>query len=168
MPGMLAPGDIDRMYEATQKKFGAIKETKLVWAERVLLASAGGVVARRDTGKKMRVPTLVPARDATTGHCIFFNRLNERCTIHEVAPFGCAFFDAKMKNKEWQERSVAYHNHMISNVWMNPDAEYRMIWEHLDALGLRSPSIESSRLKISAEYAKTQPKKYKRRKRKSR
>jgi hypothetical protein len=59
------------------------------WAEENLLASPGALVAK--DGEMFRIPTLVPTVQLN-GACINLTEDN-KCRIHDVAPFGCSFFD---------------------------------------------------------------------------
>ena len=89
MPGFLIPADLTRMIPPGADPF--------LWAEANLLASPGALVAK--DGKLFRIPTLVPAVKAD-GSCIHLTggKRNGKCAIHEIAPFGCAFFDCKTPN----------------------------------------------------------------------
>ncbi len=81
MPGFLLPSDLDRMVPADTEPF--------TWAETNLLASPGALVMKGNT--YFRIPTLVPAT-TSTGSCK--NLTSEGlCAIHDISPFGCAFFD---------------------------------------------------------------------------
>jgi Fe-S-cluster containining protein len=94
IPGCLIPGDI-----------GLIADHLKITSEQVidnyLLASPGAIVASK--GVVFRIPTIVPDRDKT-GKCCFLND-NQECTIHPVAPFGCAYFDCQIGVVEGQARS---------------------------------------------------------------
>jgi len=93
-PGSLAPGD----YERIQAYLGVSDEEmkKLFWA------SPGAVVLNTATDQFRRVGTITPQRRRSK--CVFLND-KEKCTIHEVAPAGCAYFDTHMGVREAQERS---------------------------------------------------------------
>jgi hypothetical protein len=66
-------------------------------------ASKGAVVYVRATGQSIRIPTITPA---VAGHgCVFLDRQG-RCATHEVAPFGCAYFDVHMDRAEADRRSL--------------------------------------------------------------
>lgn len=81
MPGYLVPSDLERMIPANADPYR--------WAETNLLASHGAI-AMKD-GEMFRIPTLVPAVKPD-GSCIHLSALG-LCQIHEVSPFGCAYFD---------------------------------------------------------------------------
>lgn len=98
-PGPLAPGDFERI----QKHLGATDEEmrQLFWA------SPGCLVKSLRTGRTLRVGTITPRY--RKGRCVFLDE-NDRCKIHEVAPFGCAYFDTHMgweghERGEWLARA---------------------------------------------------------------
>jgi hypothetical protein len=121
MPGFLIPGDLERMIP--------VGADPLQWSETNLLASPGAVVRVRETKELARIPTLVPATK-DDGSCIHYRQ--RRCQIHDVAPFGCAFFDCG------PERGLLSVDGLIavSNAWRERSL-YARLWEHLDALGKR-------------------------------
>lgn len=90
-PAHLIPSDIKRL---EKQVVGPI--------DRYLRASPGAVVLKN--GNIERVPTIVPARTAD-GRCVFLS-LEDRCRVHENAPFGCAYFDMHMDAGEGHARSV--------------------------------------------------------------
>src|SRR5665213_2208655 len=81
MPGFLIPSDLDRIIPQGADPF--------LWAETNLLASPGATALK--DGEIIQIPTLVPAIKEDRS-CKFLSTLSQ-CTIHEIAPFGCAFFD---------------------------------------------------------------------------
>ena len=81
MPGCLIPADLDRMIPEGIDPFR--------WAEENLLASPGALVMK--DGALFRIQTLVPAIQED-GACIYLTEEN-LCSIHDISPFGCAFFD---------------------------------------------------------------------------
>jgi Fe-S-cluster containining protein len=96
MPGMLVPEDIDAIRAHTGRTI-----------ESLTTVSPGALVGKYTAqGLEMfRVPTLVPRRKAD-GSCIFLTD-DGQCSIHEVAPFGCAYFDPHMTNRDADPRSQA-------------------------------------------------------------
>lgn len=95
MPGFLIPADVPRI--AARLGY-TVPEDLGQFAVENLRASTGWKLGVRDqtTGAVVQVislPTLVPARQPN-GHCKF--RKEGRCEIHDVSPFGCAFFDNHM------------------------------------------------------------------------
>ena len=51
----------------------------------------------------IRVGSITPKRKKD-GSCVFLDA-NDRCSIHPVAPMGCAFFDMHMTKREGDARS---------------------------------------------------------------
>jgi len=59
----------------------------------------------------MRIGTIVTKKKAD-GSCVFLDE-HDRCKIHPVAPFGCAYFDTHMSKAEGDERlKVALMDHV--------------------------------------------------------
>jgi Fe-S-cluster containining protein len=94
-PGSLAHGD----YERIQNHLGL---TEAEMRER-FCASPGALVMDRRTGAVRRVGTIVP--QMRRGRCVFLDK-DERCTIHGVAPFGCAYFDTHQSAEQAMPRSI--------------------------------------------------------------
>ena len=69
----------------------------MTWAREHLRASKGLQVFNPMTGKKLQIPSLVPAKQSN-GHCHWLQS-DGRCAVHENSPFGCAFLDQHMKDK---------------------------------------------------------------------
>ncbi len=86
-------------------------------------------------------PKLVPARQAN-GHCQWFR--DGGCTVHAVAPFGCAYFDAHMMPEEVERRGLVASRAALE------DAEhhglYTQVWRHLRDRGHTRPSGKRARL----------------------
>lgn len=137
MPGFLIPADLDRMIPA-----GA---DPLPWAETNLLASPGALVQKGT--ERFRIPTLVPAVKAD-GSCIHFDR--GLCSIHQISPYGCAYFDCHMSQPDGDARSHAGLNAIIE-AWRAPSL-YQSIWGHLYKLGLKqqSPNVLRDRMAVMA------------------
>lgn len=96
-PGPLAVGDFERIADY-------LRETPDE-AARHFTASKGALVGDSKTGERVRIGSITPRR-AASGACIFLDE-HEQCTIHEVAPAGCALFDTHMGMDEANRRSVA-------------------------------------------------------------
>ena len=134
IPGYLLPEDLD--YIATFLGYSKLSE----FAEKNLLASPGAIVIK--DGRPCRIHTLVPARN-DSGWCRFFD--GSLCTIHPVAPFGCAFFDS---HQEQSESNVISSKglQIIAGLWEDqPLSRYCQIWNHLHGKGMRSPAPEECR-----------------------
>jgi Fe-S-cluster containining protein len=93
-PGPLAAGDLERI----QNHLGLADDEVGEW----FWASPGALVKDQD-GRVTRIGSITPQR--RQGKCVFLDD-QERCTIHEVAPFGCAMFDTHMSNVTAMPRSV--------------------------------------------------------------
>jgi len=100
MPGSLAPGDIERIlhYVSPPDPWKFVEEN--------FLASDGfKILANTPDGvKTLAVPTIVPAKD-DDGRCVFLSP-GDRCIIHPVSPFGCAYYDTHMVYEEAENRSL--------------------------------------------------------------
>lgn len=133
MPGFLIPADLDRMIPPFFKP--------LAWAETNLLASPGALVMKGL--ETFRIPTLVP-KTKENGECVYL--LPDRsCAIHQVSPFGCAFFDCG------PERGLLSHKGLtaVYRAWLfQPKSLYRQIWEHLFGLNLVQIKAETLRARM--------------------
>jgi Fe-S-cluster containining protein len=100
-PGMLIPSDVDRI--ATRLvDLGRIARPDEVG--RFLRATRGTDIFDNAARRGMRVPQIGPARDRR-GRCVFLSS-DDRCEIHTVSPFGCAYFDAHMPDQEAERRKI--------------------------------------------------------------
>lgn len=128
VPGYLVPADVERI-----SRFLGYRNP-LACAQAHLLASPGATVLHN--GQVRQIPTLVPRRQAN-GACVFLDD-QQRCRIHAVAPFGCAFFDAHQSHTEANTRS-SYGLQEIARLWARPTAYlYTLLWRILDATGRRA------------------------------
>ncbi len=134
LPGYLIPADLDRIQQHL-----APGEDLFTWASQHLLASPGAKVMQE--GRIFRIRTLVPARQAT-GACIFLTDEN-RCAIHAIAPYGCAFFDDHMAGSEADRRS-SRGLEAVLEAWAGGGL-YAQVWIALDHAGLHAPSPETCR-----------------------
>lgn len=96
-PGMLAVGDLQRI----AKRLGTDAAGKFV-------PSRGALARVASTGELVRIPTITPARKPD-GSCVFLTP-EGRCSIHDIAPAGCAYFDSHMLDSEANRRSSIIHN----------------------------------------------------------
>lgn len=94
-PGPLMPGDFERIAEY-------LHETP-EQARRHFFASGGALVMNTDTGRQYRIGSITPRH--VKGRCVFLDA-EDRCTIHPVAPYGCAYFDTHMSAAEGQKRGA--------------------------------------------------------------
>jgi Fe-S-cluster containining protein len=100
-PGSLIDGDFERIVEFTAKKQNWSFEVALEWVKKHLWASPGALVMTQDG--LHRVGSITP--QMRKGKCVFLDD-NDRCTIHAVSPFGCAYYSTHMPAGQAQERSV--------------------------------------------------------------
>ena len=144
IPGYLLPEDLD--YIATFLGYSKLSE----FAEKNLLASPGAIVIK--DGRLCRIRTLVPARNEN-GWCKFFD--GSLCTIHPVAPFGCAFFDSHQEQSESNAIS-AKGLQIIAGLWEDqPFSRYCQIWNHLHQRGMRAPAPEECRDRMREQSGKS-------------
>jgi Fe-S-cluster containining protein len=90
-PGSCAPGDVERIadYLGLPVRVASLR----------FVASPGALVGHRLTGQVIRIGTITPKR--RNGRCVFLDEA-DRCTVHAVAPFGCAYFDTHMAAEDAQ------------------------------------------------------------------
>jgi hypothetical protein len=88
---------------------------------------------------------LVPARHVN-GACIFLTD-ECRCSIHPIAPFGCAFFDSHQEGDEADRRSSRGLRAILED-WQSAGA-YSALWLALHAAGRDSPAPETVRAGLS-------------------
>src|SRR5262245_8688875 len=93
-PGSLAAGDLERIADYLKQSVSAILHK--FWA------SPGSLALRLTTGEWIRTGTITP--QLRHGRCVFLTAAGE-CSIHPVAPAGCALFDTHMSAVEAQPRS---------------------------------------------------------------
>ncbi|MBL8792406.1 MAG: hypothetical protein JNM56_00730 [Planctomycetia bacterium] len=137
IPGYLIPADLPRV--AAHLPCGV---DLFAWSRQHLLASPGAQVLRR--GRVFRIPTLVPAR-RPDGACRFL-MADDRCAVHPVAPFGCAFFDTHQTREEADARSKRGLQAVLE-AWQNGDA-YSQVWTMLAEAGLTAPPPEVCRAQM--------------------
>jgi hypothetical protein len=122
IPGSLDPSDLDRLCPPEQDVFA--------WAEQHLRAIP-----------EKPFPTLVPAR-RPDGACHW--HLGGACVVHEVAPYGCAFFDAHMTAEQIRRRTGATIKARQEDAAAG--GLYSRVWRHLCRLGLTCPSGDRAAL----------------------
>jgi Fe-S-cluster containining protein len=94
-PGSLAPGQLEAIAEYLQQPVRV--------AALSFWASPGALLANTQTGQTYRIGTITPRLKA--GRCVFLSA-DDRCTIHAIAPAGCALFDTHMTAQEAHPRSL--------------------------------------------------------------
>jgi Fe-S-cluster containining protein len=108
-------------------------------AEENLLASPGALVSKGNQLHGIR--TIVPARGENEW-CRFFD--GRHCRIHPVASFGCALFDSHQDPRRSEEISKLGLMCIAAQWRMEENSLYCKVWNHLQGLGLISPSPEGS------------------------
>jgi Fe-S-cluster containining protein len=129
IPGYLIPADLERM--ARFLNYWNV----VAFAVENLLASSGATVMQ--AGRIFQIPTLVPRRKED-GSCVFLDEQN-RCRIHDVSPYGCAFFDSHQLHAEADRRSLRGLQE-IARYWATASHRhaYTIIWRILYRAGLRA------------------------------
>jgi len=138
IPGYLIPTDL----EAIAGRLGYADLVK--FAMENLLASPGATVLV--DGQVAQIPTLVPSR-RPDGACRFLDADN-RCSIHAVSPYGCAFFDCRQSRGEADIRSCRGLQ-AIAHEW-SVGGLYARIWTALHIAGFQAPSPTTARARLRA------------------
>jgi len=148
MPGMLAPGDMERIakfstgldpesiaeeIQGNTDDLNILNQANDVisWIETHFAASPGAMVLARD-GKTYQIPTIVPAQKED-GSCVFLDE-NDRCTIHPVSPFGCQQFKICEEDPMLIKGGQDKVSHCLSAIAV--DEQYMMAHAMLQAEGL--------------------------------
>lgn len=89
-PGYLAVGDFERIVAAYN-----VEDPEKFLLEN-FVAGEGSQVGKIVDGRiaTFNIPTITP-RQNDDGTCVFLK--DNKCSIHAVSPFGCAYFDSHMK-----------------------------------------------------------------------
>jgi Fe-S-cluster containining protein len=122
-PGPLAPGDFERIAEYLGETSEQAKEH--------FCASPGALVGDSATGETARVGSIVPRY--RKGRCVFLDA-NDRCSIHPVAPFGCAYYDTHMSKAASMPRSLWWVRAVLN------DADYERLRNTLPYTTVYRPS----------------------------
>jgi Fe-S-cluster containining protein len=144
IPGSLVPDDVERMAKA----LGYTDVAK--FARENLLASKGAKVMNLNTREVYYIPTIVPQVKAD-GSCKFLTA-DKKCSIHEVAPWGCAFFDVH------EDDGTAHHKSAVSLRVIQEnhqrEGDYSLLWFYLLSLGLKAPPLEEQRANLHRALVK--------------
>lgn len=144
IPGYLIPADLDRIAE------GLGCYNSMAWGLKNLLASPGATVIMQ--GQIRQIPTLVPRR-AQNGHCKFLT--GNRCSIHSLSPFGCAYFDSQMDEQDGDKRSMAGIM-SVFEAWLTPFHPYPGLWSLLYLRGLVAPHPKEARKSLKRALSQLQ------------
>jgi len=93
--------------------------------------------AARGPGGPQRVSS------GATRACVWYDRRSGRCGIHDIAPYGCAFFDDHMGFRQANQRS-SDGLAVISKDW-EQGGVYSWLWNTLSECGCVAPPPEFSR-----------------------
>lgn len=149
----LIPSDLERLIPSDADP--------LEWAESNLLASPGPLVVqvvereircrskpqeceRQLVRRGIRVPGLVLAAKGD-GSCKFLTATGA-CSIHEISPFGCAFFNGHDHRSARSDRLLRAG--LMSSVEVSPEHLYHRLRRHLISRGLVSPPPELQRARM--------------------
>lgn len=135
--GMLVPMDVLRI--ASALGYSLTEAGLLAFAREHLQASPGALVLAQ--GQVKRVKTLVPRR-TETGACHWLDAAG-KCSIYDVAPYGCAFFDLHMSYEEGMARSVAGLEDVLNAILRG--GPYLELWQQLEAEGKKAAAPEIAR-----------------------
>lgn len=144
IPGYLLPQDVEQI--ARQLGYTIVN----AFAQEYLLASIGATVMNSETGRVFQIPTLVPSR-GDDGACVFLDNA-DRCRIHGVNPYGCAFFDCRQSHEDANRRS-ARGLQEIARQWSTPGGNlYTVLWLLLYHTGRRAtpPAVARARMEMEA------------------
>lgn len=99
-PGYLIPSDLFRIADflVAERRIEQTGDV-LNW----LRASKGAVVGDAATGERFRIGTITPRLEH--GRCVFLTD-EDRCSIHAVSPFGCAYFSTHDEHRAADARSM--------------------------------------------------------------
>ncbi len=131
MPGMLIPGDAERI-EIAQPTLSPN-----------LVASEGALVVYR--GEAMRIPTIVPAQKSD-GSCVFLDD-QDRCTIHAVAPYGCSHFDTH-QSRSGSDGGDARSSAGLQAIVQDASGDYVRLWTYLIEQGCTAPPLKVRRTRL--------------------
>ncbi len=147
MPGSLIPGDVERIAAH------AGHDDDVVWILDHFLASPGAKVARRAADAEValgislrgehysaamvifRVPTIVP-RQRPDGSCVFLDDAGH-CTVHAVAPFGCAYHNTHLDEADAHKRS----QYAVQQQMAGQKTRYGWLWKLLYDLDRRATTL---------------------------
>lgn len=142
MPGALIAGDLERIAEHTGNS-----ADDPMWLMNHFLASDGTIVATqvRVAGELkivfVNIPSITPAQ-LPDGRCVFLSD-DDRCTIHPVSPYGCAYHDIHMTAEPALARSkYAIQQHITSH---NSGDKYAEWCTLLRSLGLVTKPLTERR-----------------------
>jgi Fe-S-cluster containining protein len=146
MPGCLIPGDLEQIAEYS----GVDLDTEFGerWVQDHFRASEGAQVFHPASRTMMQVPTIVPA-SRPNGRCVFLDD-SGGCTIHDVAPFGCAYHDMHIEGEDAHRRSDLCVQYQLNDALNTGDHTNKWL-VMLATNGLQAPSLKFRRDRLQEE-----------------
>jgi Fe-S-cluster containining protein len=127
-PGYMIVQDVDRIWKTVAPQMSR-SEFILTYVE-----PGTGFTTMNEDMKFIKTQTIRPKK--IPGHgCIFLK--DNRCSIHEVSPFGCAFFKCGMPRAEADEKNHTAIRHILGDI--QAGGLYYLIMERL--LGVKKHQI---------------------------
>lgn len=148
IPGFLVPADLERLHKriAPEQKLFSFAKQYLRASPGATILEARGFNQHGLVAELVQIPTLVPARKSD-GSCVFLDE-DKSCSIHEVAPYGCAFFDSHQSHAMSNEKSLRALQVIRET---EPTSQYKQLWNRLHERGLTTPRPEVSRERMAEE-----------------
>lgn len=144
IPGSLIPGDLERIAEHLGREPDTRFKTEFFNA-----SDGAKIIVWDESGAHpMQIPTIVPK--LTKKGCIFLK--DRKCTIHEVAPFGCAYVDPHMSKEDGDLRCRAAVEAQAAD-WV-VSGPYSRMWSLLDVNGHRAIPITERRAAFEEAFEK--------------
>jgi Fe-S-cluster containining protein len=104
-PGALVTGDFERIVAFTGKTQNLSPEIAFERVKAQIWASEGSVVKDLRSNIMRRIGSITPRWDRRRKCCVFLTD-DDKCSIHPVSPFGCAYYDTHMMDIEAEQRSL--------------------------------------------------------------
>jgi len=127
MPGNLIPSDLDRLIPAGADPYQ--------WAEEHLTASYSGRLVTRMTERGC--------------HWLTADGL---CSVHEQAPFGCAFFSCPKVQRSEDAQDLTVHSYLAAKEAHETDSLYGRLWRHLWDKGHRRTQADADEAIRKVDY----------------
>lgn len=145
MPGMLIPGDIDRIAESLDTTPSEDFIAKNFRASNGMKALC--------QGNLVVIPTIVPAQKPN-GECVFYS--GGKCTVHKASPFGCSHFKVCDNSEEGVKESGG-RVRLAANAIAN-SVDYSLMWGFLHRKGLVPAPIEERKAALATEIRQIETK----------
>lgn len=143
MPGFLMPADLPALIGDADP---------FVWAKEHLVAKECGTMFELSSqGNKAytSVPNLLPKKKAD-GSCHWYE--NNRCSVHEIKPFGCAYFSQHISDSYGIELTQ-FTSEVRIKTFEDETSLYRKIYDYLVSIGQVKTIKESIKDKQELTFA---------------